>query len=302
MGILNHTSDGLYSMVTVLYRAIAHLGPQPAEQLVETCSAGIDQTKSGQPKVADALERWVKLGLFNTVSDDVHIAAGCEPIAGADDLALTESLRFAALRIVFLPKNIQDIWSTEGSSDFARGIAWWLAQDVWRVDTSVDALLRLEANQIAHPKRGFVNNDVRMRRLREWAPFLGFAWSTPRGIEIDPTQAICRVLSQVLPIAGEETPTADFLQALASVLPVLDGGSCRRAIEAELKTDVWSSPPPGWVSSSLGRALRRLEHSGRLRLVSRADSGGALRVPGSAGTGARPWTQFTHVARIQVSG
>lgn len=302
MGILNHTSDGLYNMVAVLYRTVVRLEPMSADALVSLCTAGIETGKSGQPRMRDALMRWNALGLFETDSAGlVHLAPGCEPGAAAgDDQALTQALRRAVLRIAFRAANVgEDLWSTEGSADLARGLAWWMAQDTWTVDTSVAALLSLESDQAARPDLRIVNNDVRMARLREWALFLGFAWSHGRGMELDPTQAIACVLADVLPRADEEVAATDFLLALARALPVLDQGQWRVEVEAQLRTDVWHATPPGWVSSTLARALRRMDHSGRLRLVSRADAGTAVRIPGRGGTSARPWSVFTHVVRTE---
>jgi hypothetical protein len=302
MGILNHTSDGLYNMVAVLYRAVARLGPMPADQLVALCSAGID-TGRGSSQSRMAFTRWLSLGLFEKSPDDtVRIAPGCEPPAAADDdQALTEALRRAVLRIAFLPGNVGDLWSTEGSADLARGLAWWMAQDAWFVDTGIAALMRLETDQLANGELRIVNNDVRWGRLREWALFLGFAWSTARSLELDPTLAIDRVLDEVLPAAGEEVAAADFLLALARALPVLDQGSWRQGVEAQLRTDVWTATPAGWVSSTLGRALRRLDYTGRLRLVARADAGTAVRIPGRSGKAERPWSEFTHVVRAEAA-
>jgi hypothetical protein len=304
MGTLNHTSDGLYNMVAVLYRAVTRLDPMSAEALVALCTAGIETGKSGQPRIRDALARWHAFGLFETTPEGlVRLAPGCEPEATADDdQALTQALRRAVLRIAFKPKNVgSDLWSTEGSADLARGLAWWMAQDTWAVDTSIAALLLLESNQLTRLELRIVNNDVRMARLREWALFLGFAWSHARGLELDPTQAIDCVLDDILPEAGDEVAAVDFLLALARALPVLDQGQWRVEVEAQLRTDVWHATPPGWVSSTLARALRRLDYSGKLRLVSRADAGTAVRIPGRGGTSERPWSEFTHVARTEAA-
>ena len=301
MGILNHTSDGLYNMVAVLYRTLAHLGPMPSETLLACCTGGIDPGNG--PKMRHALNRWTELGLFNEESEQVSIAPGYESPADADDLALTEGVRRAALRVVFESKNISNIWSTDGSADFARGIAWWMAQDAWNADTGTAALLRLETSQLVRGDLRIVSNDVRMTRLREWARFLGFGWITPLGgVELDPTAAIDRVLDQVLPQADEQMAAADFLLRLAELLPVLDQGRCRVAIEAQLKNDVWTPTPPGWVSTTLGRALRQLKHIGRLSLYPRPDAGSAVRIPGREGTRGRPWGNFTHVARSGAIG
>jgi len=301
MSILNHTSDGLYSQVAVLYRALAHFGPMKAEDLVEWCTAGIETGKEGQPSVRHALARWQGLGLFAPAGGGlVGIADRCAPTGeGEDDLALTESLRRAVLKVVFLPKSVGTLLSTDGSADFARGLSWWMAQDAWSTDMSTNALLSLEGRQLSHGDIRLVNNNVRMDRLREWASFLGFVWTSGRVVQLDPTMAILRVLDAVLPPSGQPLAAADFVAALAEVLPVLDGGTFRLEVESKLKSEVWQPTPAGWVSSTLGRALRRLAHLGRLRLIARADAGTSMRVPGRGGAASRPWHAFTHVERAE---
>src|SRR5688572_8442857 len=133
MGILNHTSDGLYSMVAVLYRALARLGPMSREELLSLCTAGINTEHNG-PQVSAALRRWEELGLFQEREGKIHIAAELPDVA-LDDVAITEQLRRRVLQLVFTPVNVPDLWGTKGSADLARGLAWWMAQDCWRIDT-----------------------------------------------------------------------------------------------------------------------------------------------------------------------
>jgi len=115
---------------------------------------------------------------------------------------------------------------------------------------------------------------------------------------IDPAPAIDWVLDEVLPVVGKEVAAAEFLHALSVILPVLDGGSIRRAIEAELRPEAWAAPEPGWLSTSLSRALMGLHEGQQIELVKRADAGSAIRLRGRAAVdGARPWIEFTHVVR-----
>ncbi|RUR67535.1 hypothetical protein EJP67_10760 [Variovorax guangxiensis] len=301
MGILNNTSDGIHGIVAVLYRALVHFGPTDRAKLIELCSCGLD-SGDGAPKVRNALARWEDLGLFQESPKGMCIPPDLEPHTKDNDAALTEALRCAVLSIVFTPRNTQDLWGTEGSSDFARGVAWWLAQDPYRLDTGTQPLLRLERSQVQIAERRIVINDVRMSRLGEWAAFLGFTWSAQRGrFTPDPTEAIDRVLEKVLAETNQEMPAMEFVQSLAAILPVLDQGSHRRAVEAELRPDVWGATPEGWVSQTLGLALRRLESKGRLRLLQRADVGSALQIPGRGGTSLRALAQFTHVLRTEVT-
>ncbi len=303
MGILNHTSDGLYSMVAVIYRLLVQEGHMPADEVVHRCTAGIETSRPGQPSVRATLTRWQGLGLFMTTNDGkIRIAPGCEPQdSHSDDINLTESLRHALLRIVFLPDNVVDLWSTEGSSDFTRGLAWWMAQDAWTTDMSTAQLLTLETNQLANGSVSIVKNDVRMERLREWAEFLGFTWSAGKVTQLDPTLAIARVLNKVIPNVGHQMPAADFVAALANVLPVLDQGRFRREVELQLRPERWHPTPTGWVSSSLSRALIQLRHQRKLEFHKRDDALTSMQLSGRAGTTERSRLVFTHVERLEIA-
>jgi hypothetical protein len=295
MGILN-TSDGIYSMVAVLYRALARLGPMPRDELLSLCTAGIDTEHNG-PKISAALRRWEELSLFQEREGKICIAAEL-PGVDLDDVAVTEHLRRSVLHVVFTPANVPDLWGTKGSADFARGLAWWMAQDCWRIDTAPGALQALETRQVPDEQLRVVNNGVRTGRLKEWAAFLGFAWSTTHSFELDPSAAIQRVLEFVLPEAGANVEAEEFLRRLAGALPVLDGGSYRVAVEERLNPAVWSATRPRWLSPTLGRALRRLS-AANLKLERRADAHTSIKIPDSHGSDAVPWHEFSHISRVE---
>lgn len=296
MTVLNHTSDGLYSMVAVLYRALARLGPVPSDSLVKLCSAGIDHGSSGAPRAENALRRWLELGLFCETPAGVDIAARHKPKQVTDDVDLTESLRRACLDVIFEPANVTELWSTAGSADLVRGLAWWMSQDAWTAPSAVKEWLSLEARQVRRADLRVVNNDVRMARLREWAVFLGFAWGGKDRLVLDPTCAVGRALPAVLPEAGREISFAEFLQRLATRLPVLDGGVYRLEVEGRLSEGAWSKAPDFWVSSTLARALRGLHQAGRIQLTPKPDAGDAMRIPSRDGSNAKPWLVVSHVA------
>jgi len=171
MGILNNTSDGLYSTVAVLYRTLAQRGPMPMESLVDLCSIGADSSDAHI-----SLNRWRELGLFESPDGErVRIAPAHAPARKLDDIGLTEHLRRAALRVSMTTINTANPWSNEGATDFARGIAWWLAQDVYTLPRALADLQGLELAQVADPQRQIVQNEVRAGRLREWAVFLACA-------------------------------------------------------------------------------------------------------------------------------
>jgi len=110
------------------------------------------------------------------------------------------------------------------------------------------------------------------QNLLYWARYLGFAVvvgdaSTRRAFP-DPTRAIAAVLEQVLP--NQEWIEIDFfLSRLATIYPVLEGGSVREELEAMRTT-----PPAAddRLSISLSLALQRLADRGSISLDAIADA------------------------------
>lgn len=81
------------------------------------------------------------------------------------------------------------------------------------------------------------------------------------------------------------------------MLPVLDGGAYRVQVEAALKESAWPRLRTGLVSSSLSRAIQRLDREGLITLSSRSDTEGVVSLTGS---NARIWQDVSHVALVQT--
>lgn len=126
-----------------------------------------------------------------------------------------------------------------------------------------------------------MQNDTRINGLKLWASFLGFTRQAD-GNDIDPTVAIRDVLPQCLP-PGESMPATDFVQRLAEILPVLDGGRWRNEVERELSADALPQQAPGQMSTSLSRALLTLRLAGDITLKQRADLGSSIVLTGQSG-------------------
>jgi hypothetical protein len=147
----------------------------------------------------------------------------------------------------------------------------------------------LEARQTAATMFG---NDVRWNALRFWARFLGFA-SSHRGFFVDPTVAVKAAMSEILE-PGKAMKAELFIDQLGQRLPVLDGGSARRAVEEKLDSRALEKPRDHELSQSLSFALRRLQLSQTILLEKPSDAaqGYVLLGPGN-----RQGASFTHVRR-----
>ena len=75
----------------------------------------------------------------------------------------------------------------------------------------------------------------------------------------------------------------DFVNKLAELVPVIDGGEYRREVEDKLREEEWKSPGISDISTSLSRSLLRLRSQGVIRLEKRSDSDAQLRLIGRDG-------------------
>jgi hypothetical protein len=177
----------------------------------------------------------------------------------------------------------------------SRGLSWILSQNVYAVDTSSHAKIQpLENGQISDLSKRIFQNDTRWNGLRTWMVYLGFGRPGAQ-VTIDPTDALRDVLTEIF--AGQSTLlAADFVSNAAGILPVLDGGRYRKQMEEILNRAVWQAPPEGRLSTSLSRALQRLEHEGLIAVEARSDTAGGIVLQG---TGPQPWRELTHIRLLK---
>lgn len=295
MSLLNRPSDGLPSVLAVLFKFLVQQGPTSVERLVSLCSPS--------PAVKDSfvektLNTWLDLGLFERLSG--------EKVGLHSDLRRTERtldvLPRIVRRLVLAERNNTNFWDAEGSqaADFTRALAWLMAQDVYFCEFGAwDDVHRLLQRQ---DTEAVLRNSTRWDGLKDWAPFLGFAWTSgrkPVQLIIDPTPAIRDVIPTVY--GTKKTLAAgDFVTALAGELPIVDGGSYRQEVETLLRKrtgpDAWAPPPGGQLSTSLSRALLRLEGENIIKFEARDDAPQTARLTGREGRVLETVTHFTWTA------
>jgi hypothetical protein len=292
VSVLNQASDGLYTVLIVLVRAIVRFGPRSREDLILACGGAVDAVDTSQ--LTQTLNRWTELGLFGQQDGSVTIA---EPYrSGLGKSADEAEARLARIvrTVVMLAENNERFWEREKSksADLSRAVAWMLAQDVYSLDGNVKNLALLEEAQIVDPaKQTIGKNDTRWNGLKAWMLYLGFARDGMQWV-VDPTQALRDALPDIFGASRELTGPA-FVERAASVLPVFDGGAYRTQVEASLKERAWPRPRAGLLSSSLSRAVQRLDREGAITLANRSDTEGVVTL---AGTNMRTWREVSHVA------
>lgn len=291
MSILNRPSDGLLSVLLALRRALLAYGVQRENSLMEIVApTSVIQTPEMAKKT---LTRWKQLGFFSEVDGQISLSDFIAPIS-MDDM---EGLRAAVLRLVLLPENnatllSDDTGDSEGSRavDCTRALAWSLVQDPYTFPSTYRSGELLQNTQGVKPSV-FVN-DVRWHGFVEWALFVGTAWATSRTLVPSPAFAIRSVLDEIFQ-KNAELSQIEFFRKLAALLPILDGGTYRMAVEAQIARQ-WRQPQSNEISPSLSAALLTLEHEGTLRLEARSDA----RMRKLLGPGGSESRSVSHVVRV----
>ena len=293
MTIINHPSDGLYPELIVLFRAVVYLDKVAPAELLRICFPNEVSDTLRNTRLRAALSSWIQLGLF--VESDGHIQLNGKFIKSKNESLddFTSKLPSFCRRLVMEEKNVLPLWgeSAAVASDFARGIAWLLAQDIYGFPNAWDA----EVENIEHEQivggRTIIQNAIRWSGLRFWARYLGFASGDSGSFQIDPTLAIKDELPLIFG-KQNELRAKDFLSALSTQLPVLDYGIYRQEVESNLSVTSWRKPSEGHLSMSLSIALRRLDLGGVIKLVGKADAGDSFRLTGKS---YRTWIGFESV-------
>lgn len=299
MSVLNQASDGLYTVLIVLVRAFVRLGPMPREGLLAVCGAGLDSVVDAS-NLTRTLNRWTELGLFATHDNLVVVDSQHADALGKTADEAEARLPMVARAIALSAENNARFWEAEAakSADLCRGLSWLLAQDVYTINTNAPrTVASLEIDQLTDASRCIFQNETRWNGLRAWMPYLGFAREGTH-MAVDPTVAVRDALPEVF--ASTSSLTArQFVEALAQLLPVLDGGAYRSQVEAILSPSRWRKPPDGQLSTALSRALQRLEFEGHIALGRGADAKEGIALTGA---GSRVWREVTDVRRLEQTG
>jgi hypothetical protein len=286
MSLLNRPNDGLHSVLVAIFKLLLMRGEQSRQELLDLIAPPtlfVDQEEDKKQEMAKkTLKRWVQLGLFQqSAIDEISLTGDKKSKLTIDSLpSLSRSL---ALK----PEKNTDFLDEEpqGAGDFTRAITWLLAQNAWKLDSRSWGVIQSQIQQQCPAGLTILQNDARWSALKAWSCFLGFAWiaKAPNGefLVPDPTEAVRDALPKIF---GESKAleARSMVDALAQAIPVLDGGTYRQKLEAELKKtqgpDAWRPPPNGQLSTSLSRAVLRLVEEKYLKGDKKADADAQVRV------------------------
>jgi hypothetical protein len=280
MSLLNLTNDGLPNVLVVIFGAVARArAPLTRDELLELVAPPVVAHEDGK-MARQTLARWLELGLFKLEGDHLLLSEAPDTDLRTDEDLLT-AVRNAARLFVMSPANNPDLWASEfaRAADLTRSLSWLLTQDIYK--TRFRDLENLELAQIGDTGGRLMQNDTRRNGLQFWSHFLGFV-RQPGGGDIDPTVAVREVLPRCLP-RGQDMSAESFVKRLAEVLPVLDGGVFRRAVESHLRAGSIPTLSEGQLSQSLSRALLNLMLSEEILLEKKADTGSGIVLTGRDG-------------------
>jgi hypothetical protein len=301
MTIINLAGDGLHSQLIVLARVAFKYGPIDRDELISVCAVPDEDGKERDSgRLRAVLARWLELGLFAEDAGKILLKGEFKRGTTLDEL--TDRLPGMCRRLALQEQHCLPLWAPGGevteegagrAADFARGLSWVLAQDIYNLPASADDIEALERGQVPSPHFIF-QNKTRWPGLRVWGRYLGFASGEESNFLLDPTEAVRDELSAILG-KGETMAAEVFLDELSTRLPVLDGGRYRKEVEASLRPESWRPPAETQLSMSLSMALRRLDLNGTIVLESKADAGKVYHL---TGRNFRMWASFTHVRMV----
>lgn len=179
------------------------------------------------------------------------------------------------------PWAVDDEARTAGARDLNRALSWFLAQDAlgpaltWTGPDEHNAE-RLQSTQLRHlpvEDRPIVN-DTRWGAFGRWVLAMGLAAPAPMrgadtGIVPLPLDAIRDI---ALRMERRKWPVAEFLDALAVALPVVDGGVFRDGLRNVLSEESDPGVRAHAVDSSIAQAVLLLEDERCLDLTYGSDA------------------------------
>lgn len=276
------TYEPVPNRIRTLARIVAVAAPITRDDLAQHLMPG---SPPKQDQVANILREAIRLRIVTETDRKVELAEGIRPRDVADDAW------FEAFVDRALFSRVLDERDDNRAVGFAT--AWLLTRPIlpeleWRSDLAAAIRADLHGDETYD-----VTNVDRSAMLAYWARFAGFAeavgWEGKRYVVPDPTRAIARNLEHVLP-PGSDIPMPRFLDALATVLAVLEGGAVRTQVDSRLRRPRETDA----LSAATSLALLRLEFRGEITLRADSDASPYLRLLAAGGESPR---RVTHVSR-----
>ena len=155
--------------------------------------------------------------------------------------------------------------------DFGLVCAWYLAQDIYSIPNSWEAIEQLVSKQ----KIGeFIkmSNSALYGQMDDWMCYMGLAWghamNKKRVTVPDPTAYIRYNLRELFNAAQDiQLSIQEFITKLAKKCPLFETGQFRERIEEKI-----GCREPKYLSTSTAFALFRLQEEGYIQLIRESDA------------------------------
>ncbi|AJE90979.1 TPA: hypothetical protein MB376_005521 [Klebsiella pneumoniae] len=295
MSIINNAHGGSQYAVLVAFYQVLKVSPKntlPREKLMALCAPASLQTgdsENASGKAPKELNAWLDLGLLKEESGNntTEISLNARYFSTKD-----MPLRQATRRCLLAVENNRDLNSRdERAVDLTLLAALLLALDVYHNPEISKRNLEQLVNHLLPDFR--INSSNEAPVVPAYLSWLGFVQQITReSYAIDPTNAIREELPFLMQL-GEQLSIAEVLQRLNRALPVLDGGSYRQNVEDRISRKGWRPLSSDRLSTSLSRALLRLQLSGIINMDEKADASGAMQLTGIKGSVLRTVTHLT---------
>ncbi len=294
MSIINNAHGGSQYAVLAAFYQVLKGSPRntlPREKLMALCAPTTLQTGDSQNargKAPQELRAWLELGILTeaTVGETDEISLNTNYFS-SEDIPLRQAVR----RCLQAAENNRDLsLRDERAVDLTLLAALLLALDVYQnAEISSGSLEVLVSKFMAD----FRINSNEVAVVPGYLSWLGYAQQITRSsYAIDPTDAIREELPFLMH-PGEQLSIDEALQRLNRVLPVLDGGSYRQQVEERISLHGWQPLSANRFSTSLSRALLRLQLSGIINMKAESDASGAMQLIGRNGSVLRTVTHLT---------
>lgn len=177
---------------------------------------------------------------------------------------------------IFVPKN-------HDTTPLFRSLGVIMASDQYTVASERTLDNKAVGDLFGKSLPKFTPNDSEKKYVLAYGHFLGFLEVVSSGRYIvDPTRAVRRVLVDLF---GDDKllDGTEFLSRLASLVPLLDGGTYRTQVEARMADIEGKRDSARSVSLALSLALERLRLSAVIELISKSDDPDAFHMQVNGG-------------------
>jgi hypothetical protein len=217
-----------------------------------------DNKKISRDMVKATIRECIKMGLLEEIEDRSEVAINSK-------FNLKEDILPYVLTQLML--NTPEV--TE-NHDFARALAWYMAQDFFVAPGNWDAAEKKLWDQVGEDLLEL--NKPRFGQFEDWSCYLGFSWhNSLSGNSVlvpDPTVYLRQNLDNLFEgLANQQIPFGEFINRLGKFCPVFETGTFREEFGNQ-----FGEQDANYLSRITSIALRRLEEEEKIKLEKLSDT------------------------------